>query len=95
MVDHEEKNEDRGTLTIDDCNDAIVGIAYDIKDSVYRVVYDRVKLVSVFVGQGMSEEEADEWVSFNVEGAYMGPGTPIIVSPMQAEEVLDLLKFNG
>lgn len=57
---------------------AIVGVAQRIGFGPV-VVYDRAKLVQVFVQQGMSEEDADEWVSFNVEGAFMGEGTPLIL----------------
>jgi hypothetical protein len=34
---------------------------------VLRAVYDGNKMVDHFVGQGMTEEEALEWISFNVE----------------------------
>jgi hypothetical protein len=28
---------------------------------------------------GMDSEEAREFIEFNIEGAYVGPGTPILV----------------
>jgi hypothetical protein len=28
---------------------------------------------------GMDEEEAREFIEFNIEGAYMGPHTPVVV----------------
>lgn len=57
---------------------AIVGIAQRINFGPV-VVYDRQKLVEAFMAEGMDEEEADEWVSFNVEGAYVGERTPLIL----------------
>lgn len=57
---------------------AIVGVAQRIGFGPV-VVYDRAKLVQAFVEQGMDQEDADEWVSFNVEGAFMGEGTPLIL----------------
>jgi hypothetical protein len=30
------------------------------------------------MSEGMTEEEALEWISFNVEGAYVGDATPVI-----------------
>jgi hypothetical protein len=57
---------------------AIVGVAERINFGPV-VVYDRSKLVQAFVQEGMTEEEADEWVSFNVEGAYVGERTPLIL----------------
>jgi type II secretory pathway predicted ATPase ExeA len=35
-------------------------------------------MVRVLMRKGMTEEEAREYISFNVEGAYLGPETPII-----------------
>jgi hypothetical protein len=46
-----------------------------------KLVYDGEKIVAILMAQGMSEEDAREYVSFNIEGAYMGIGTPIIVWP--------------
>ncbi|KWT98463.1 hypothetical protein CHC07_05350 [Variovorax sp. B4] len=57
---------------------AIVGVAERINLGPV-VVYDRNKLVQAFAEEGMTEEEADEWVSFNVEGAFVGERTPLIL----------------
>jgi hypothetical protein len=43
------------------------------------VVYDRDELIKVYMDEGMTEEEASEWISFNVEGAYVGETTPLIM----------------
>lgn len=56
----------------DNCDSAIVGITTD-----GNVVYSIERLWNVFIGQGMSEEEAMEWVDFNLIGAYVGEYTPI------------------
>lgn len=72
---------DRELLFIDpvEMDKAIVGVAH-FKEQGPVVVYDREKLVAQFVeGDGMDQDEADEWVSFNVEGAYVGERTPIIM----------------
>ena len=37
---------------------------------------DRDRCVQLLVDQGMTDDEAEEWMGFNVEGAWMGPGTP-------------------
>jgi hypothetical protein len=37
--------------------------------------------------QGMTEEEADEHLSFNVLGAWMGEKTPIFISVIMEETV--------
>jgi ABC-type lipoprotein export system ATPase subunit len=36
---------------------------------------------------GMDDEEAEEYCSYNIEGAYVGPHTPIIVWPYESAEM--------
>jgi hypothetical protein len=38
---------------------------------------------------GMTAEEAREYIEFNIEGAYMGPDTPILVWPDDCWEDYD------
>ena len=54
-------------------------IGYD--ESEDRLVYSYKRLVAYFVKEGMSEEEAVEWVDYNViRGiAYMGENAPIVI----------------
>tara|TARA_R110000868_G_scaffold395917_1_gene667923 strand:- start:157 stop:531 length:375 start_codon:yes stop_codon:yes gene_type:complete len=73
---------EEGMVTIDDQSSAIIGKCYcwDGQSRVERFVYSGEKLIDNFVeNDGMSEEEALEWVEYNIEGAYWGPTTPIIV----------------
>lgn len=44
------------------------------------LIYDRELLTQAYVKEGMTVEEADEWIGFNVEGAYIGERTPIIMA---------------
>lgn len=44
------------------------------------LVYDREKLITAFIDDGMDPDSANEWVCTNIEGASMGPLTPIILS---------------
>lgn len=67
-----------GPLAWDGCEAALVGVL-DCIDGVKRCVYERNALVEVFMNGGMEEDEAEEWVSFNIEGAYIGAATPLIV----------------
>jgi hypothetical protein len=41
--------------------------------------YDREKCIEILMGQGMTPEEAEEYFSFNTEGAWVGPHTPVIL----------------
>ena len=60
---------------------AIAGIAcvWQGNERVGTLIYDGEKLIEVFMSDGMTREEAIEWISFNIEGAYVGPATPIIM----------------
>ena len=43
------------------------------------VVYDRARIANMFIDEGMTFEEADEYISYNIEGAYVGENTPLIM----------------
>lgn len=65
---------------------AIVGIDYNAE----RVVYSRDKLVECFVSSdGMTEEEAVEWVEYNIDRAlpYWGEHAPIIMDDLETEMI--------
>jgi hypothetical protein len=53
---------------------AILGLV-DLGDKEV-LLYSTRKLIECFEKEGMSYDEAVEWVDFNVLGAYMGPYTP-------------------
>ena len=46
-------------------------------------VYDRDLLLESFISDGMSAEEAEEWIGINVEGAWVGEHTPIIMERIE------------
>ena len=43
------------------------------------IAYDYVKLVDHFVKQGLTHEDAAEWIAVNIEGTWAGAGTPAVV----------------
>ena len=63
------------------CDDALIGSAsvWQQNTRVETYIYDGNKLVKVFKKQGMSEQDAYDWIDYNIEGAYLGPATPIIM----------------
>ncbi len=72
-------------LVADGLDAAIIGYGHQFpKEPV--LVYDYDKCVEVFMGQGMSREEAIEWMEFNVVSAYMGKGTPIFIKSTMGED---------
>jgi hypothetical protein len=74
----ESRLREEGPRTWSGCEAALVGYL-DCADGVRRAVYERNALVQVFIDQGMDRDDADEWVSVNIAGAYIGRDTPLLV----------------
>jgi hypothetical protein len=72
-------------LFIPDADAALLGTVWRCGQAPF-VVYDYEKLVDFFVGQGMTDEEAEEWISYNIEGAWVGDSTPGILRRFEMEE---------
>ena len=72
-------------MKIDGYDDAILGPAMVwTEDGNLRdvLVYDGEEIRKILMQRdGMSFEDAREFIEFNIEGAYMGPHTAIIVWP--------------
>lgn len=74
-------------LKLDGFDDAFIGIAtvWQKAESggarlVDTLIYDGERIITVLCQQsGMSYDEALEYISFNIEGAYVGENTPILV----------------
>lgn len=55
---------------------------------VQRVVYDGNKMIELISkADGMTEEEADEFIFTNMTSSYVGEATPIIMWKASAEEI--------
>lgn len=78
------------TLFADGFDDAIIGM--EMNSDVYRVVYGIEKMIFILMHRdSMSEEEALEYLEYNVFSAYLGEGTPIYIYQMLADEAKELL----
>jgi hypothetical protein len=64
---------------------AIIGVGE--RDGHVVLVYDRDLIIGCLGKSGMTDEDAWDWYGFNIEGAFMGPRTPIYVSRLN---MLDL-----
>ena len=74
-------------MTADGFDDAIIGIGSRCGQP-DLIVYDVDKCLDILVdGDGMSYEEAQEYFSFNVEGAWVGEGTPIWLHRLDGPEL--------
>lgn len=78
------------TLLLDGADDAIIGYIQRCGHPVVAI-YDHQKLVEHFVREGMTEDEAEEWVEFNIVGAWMGEGTPGVLVRATREDIRELL----
>ena len=67
-------------LLMDGFDGAFIGVGARINlPSV--AIYDRMKMVKILVTRdGMTYDEADEYISYNCEGAWVGDTTPIIIN---------------
>jgi len=61
-------------LLADGFEEAFIGMGRQFGKPI--AVYHRQKCIMILM-RGMSEEEAEEFFSFNVEGAWVGEQTPI------------------
>jgi hypothetical protein len=70
-------------LKINDHDNAVVGPAMIWRDQslVDVLVYDGEQIRENLMRDGMTSEDAREYIEFNIEGAYVGQGTPVIVWP--------------
>lgn len=70
----------------DGFDDAIIGM--ECSGDIPRVVYSIQLMVHVLCERdGMTEEEAVDFISYNVISSYVGEGTPIYVDVMDANEI--------
>ena len=63
-------------LRADGFNDAVIGTCYNTG----RIVYSIERMLQILIDRdGMSMEDAMEYFSFNIGGAYVGEMTPMYV----------------
>jgi hypothetical protein len=74
-------------LKIDGFDKAIIGVQEGIQP---RLVYDLWKIVDVLT-EDMSEEDALDYIAYNITGAYVGESTPVIVD---TERTLEQIKMD-
>lgn len=55
-------------------------------------VYDNSKAVKLLMTRdGMTPEEAQEFIYFNVVGAWIGPGTPAFLQKCSLKDARDMI----
>ena len=74
------------TLFADGWDDCIIGVGTRCGQTPI-LVYDTDKIIQRLMDEdGMSWSEASEYFSFNIEGAWMGEGTPIFCETLEEME---------
>lgn len=68
-----EAHPDSTFLIADGFDDAVIGYHYPSE----RLIYSVKKCIEILMEEGMTEEDALEHFSYNVEGSYVGERTPI------------------
>ena len=84
---------DEPALTCDGFDDAIIGVTVHQPGRQSVVVYDAVKMIEILMRRdGMTYEDAEEFLSFNTWGAWVGAGTPVFVHHVpEGEPVAEFL----
>jgi hypothetical protein len=57
---------------------AIIGVGYRCGKPPI-MVYSKYKCIRILTKRGMTWEQAEEYFDYNVQGSWMGEGTPIFV----------------
>jgi hypothetical protein len=70
-------------IKYDGYDEAIIGPAciWRGHERVEVLVYDGEKIQEILMRDGCSDEEAREFIEFNIEGGYLGIETPVVVWP--------------
>jgi len=68
-------------MTANGFDDAIIGLSVD-----GLFVYDIDDCVQILMKDGMTNDEANEYMDFNVTNAYVGVGTPIFIYQKESYE---------
>lgn len=71
---------DECLLLPDGFADAFLGIGWHKGKA--AAVYNRLLCIEILIRQGMDREEAEEYFSYNVEGAIFDEGTPIYMETL-------------
>lgn len=74
-----------GGLQMDGYDDCIIGVAERCSQKPL-LVYCREKIVDQLMKDGLTYEDAQEHIDFNMAGAWVGEGTPLILSKVYEDD---------
>ena len=86
-------------LKIDGFDSALIGLSTvwqrteEGAERIDTLIYNGDVIVTILMHEsGLSEEEAMEYISYNIEGGYVGKSTPIVVWPCDMERANAVVK---
>lgn len=71
---------DPDAVVFDGFDEAVIGYTHLMNRGTV-LVYDYQKIAYTLMEQGMSEDEAFEYVDYNIVGLWAGEKTPVILMP--------------
>lgn len=77
-------HDDENVILADGFEDAFIGIGRQFTTEPFAC-YDRQKCIDILC-ENMTHKEAEEYFSFNVEGAYVGEQTPVFLEMYNGRE---------
>ncbi len=69
--------DDETVLLADDLEPAFMAIGRQFNRPI--AIYSQRKVIKILMRQGMSREEAEEYFSYNIAGAFVGDQTPVFL----------------
>lgn len=76
------KETDQTAVLMDGFEHAIIGFAQRINEPLLAVYNHDLMIQTLMQRDGMTYQEADEYIEYNCIGAWIGVHTPIIVKPI-------------
>ena len=77
------ENMGENVLLMDNFDEACIGFSQRINEPLLAVYSWELMMKVCIERDGMTYEEADEYISYNCIGAWVGEQTPIIVMPIE------------
>ena len=73
------EDNDESAVAMAGLDEAAIGLHYDQKEGVYRLVYSAEAILDLLILGGMDDEEAVEHYHYNIEGSCIGGKSPILI----------------
>jgi hypothetical protein len=85
FIEEYDMDDESSVIMADGLEEAFIGLSYRFNDGPVAT-YDREKIIEIYVRDGMSYEEAEEYFGFNVLGAWVGEKTPVFMIPYKRKD---------